>query len=555
VRNRIFCLLLLAFAVAVTYANTLHGEFVFDDSRIYNNPALRITSLDWHSLAGAALQSEPATRPVANLTFALNYYLHGDRVEGYHLVNILIHLATAFFLYLLIDVTLRTPALAGQATKAGRAPGGRLAPEWLAFFAALLWLVHPVQSQSVAYVVQRMNSLAAMFYLVSLYCYVRCRLDPGGPARCRFFFAASGVAGVLAMGCKEISITLPLFILLYEWYFLEDLDLGWLRRRALPIGLVVAVLAGLALLMLGGHPVERILAGYQGRPFTPGQRLLTELRVVFFYLSLLVFPHPSRLNLDHDFAVSTSLLQPPTTLAAGVGLLVLLGVAVWSARRERLLSFAILWFLGNLLVESSLLGLELVFEHRLYLPAMLLFAVAVAGVDRLLSSRRAKALLLVGLAVLLGLWTVERNRVWHDRVSLWSDCVAKSPGKARPHNNLGVALKRRGRLREAAEQYRMVIAMDPDFIEAYNNLGNVLLETGQPDQALLYYGKALDAVPDQPVIHNNMGKALLAKHRYDRAMMHFAEALRLKPDFAEARENLGRARWLWRRANEGQPGR
>ncbi len=541
-RYRLFSLLLLALAVAIAYTNAVHGEFIFDDARIYNNPHIRITTLTWSSVREAMFESEPVTRPVANLSFALNYLAGGYRVEGYRLTNIAIHLASGFMLYLLFCITLQSPALSGSGQ--GRMMG-RLDPQWLAFFAALLWLVHPLQTQAVTYVVQRMTSLAALLSLLSLYWYVRFRQAAAGPGRGWLYFAASCLAGLLAMGCKESSVTLPFFILLYEWYFLEDLDTNWLRRRAVPVALAVLLVGGVALLILGPDPVAQVLNTYQSRPFTPLERLLTEWRVLFFYLSLLALPLPGRLNLDHDFTVSTSLLHPATTIAAGAGLLILLAAAVWAARRERLLSFAILWFFGNLVVESSVIGLELVFEHRLYLPAMFLFIAAVAGGDRLVPSRRAKSVVLVALALLLAFWTSERNRVWHDRISLWSDVVAKSPGKARPHNNLGVALKRHGRLAEAEVQYRAAIKADPTFYESYNNLANILVMEVRRDEALALYDKALELKPGSAMLHNNIGRLLMEKGRYGRAMMHFAEALRLDPDFADARYNLRASQEAW----------
>lgn len=536
--------LVLASAVLAVYGNTLHGQFVFDDSRIYNNSHLRISSLDWGALQEVILKSEPATRPVANLSFALNYYLHGYAVQGYHLVNILVHLCTGLLLYWLVLLTVPLlPARQGWAERDRGQPYG-----WLAFFAALLWLLHPVQSQSVSYLVQRMNSLAALFYLLSLVLYVKGRLQPAAGRR-RLLFAAGLLAGLLALGSKETSATLPLFILLYEWYFLQDLQKEWLRRNLPLVAGVAVVLALLGLFFLGSGPLASILAGYDSREFTLPQRLLTEMRVLFFYLGLLLFPAPGRLNLDHDFSVSTSLLQPMTTLLAAIGLVGILVLAWRSARRQRLLSFAICWFLGNLLIESSFIPLELVFEHRLYLPSMLLFVAVVVEVGRLLPPRFLKAGFCLGivLALLLGFWTMERNRVWHDRISLWSDCAAKSPAKARPKNNLGVALKKGGRLQEAAEQFRAVIAIDPKFIEAYNNLANIMVTLGRVDEALTLYYKALDIDAGQPVIYNNIGRLMMERRKYGRAMMYFSEALRLRPDYPEARANLQAAQWLWRK--------
>jgi len=537
--------LLLAAAVFAAYANSLDGQFIFDDSRIYNNQHIRITSLDWDSLSQAALASKPVTRPVANLSFALNYYLHGYNVQGYHLVNVCIHLLTGLLLYLLLVATMQTPAFCNLDKRVG---DERLPYEWLAFLAALLWLVHPLQTQSVSYVVQRMNSMAAMFYLASMLCYVRARLH-GARVGKLVLSAASVGCGLLALGCKETSATLPVFVFLYEWYFMQDLDMGWLKRRLPVLALVAGLSAGAAVLFLGWQPLDSILASYGGRDFTLPQRLLTEMRVIFLYLSLLIFPHPSRLTLDHDLLLSTSLVQPISTLFAAAGLIAMVGAAVWSGRRHRLLSFAILWFLGNLIIESSFIALEIVFEHRLYLPAMFLFFVVVVEAYRLLHPRFIKVGLAVAvaLAVLLGFWTFERNKVWHDPISLWSDSVAKAPNKARPRNNLGVALKKAGYLREAAEQYLAVIALDPNFIEAYVNLGNIYQAESRLDEALAMYYKAMDLNGGYAVIHKCIGEIMLKQGKYSRATMYFSEAVRLQPDDAEARSSLQYAQWMWRR--------
>ncbi|MDH4320798.1 MAG: tetratricopeptide repeat protein [Desulfobulbaceae bacterium] len=534
----------LVVTVLAAYANVLDGQFVFDDSRIYNNPNLRITSLDWASLRQVVLKSEPVTRPVANLSFALNYYLHGDALPGFHLFNVLVHLLTGVLLYGLVLDTL--PLLPGLQSYRPAEPGGNTPYPWLAFLAVWLWLLHPLQTQAVSYVVQRMSSLAAMFYLLSLWLYVRGRLRHDRASM--LFYAGSVVAGLFALGSKESSVTLPFFILLYEWYFLQNLRPDWLRRHLPAVALAAGVAILLGFFYLGGDPVARILAGYDGRDFSLAQRLLTEARVLFFYLGLILFPAPGRLNLDHDFIVSTSLLQPVTTLLAVAALAGMVWLACRSARQHRLFSFALIWFLGNLLVESSVIALELVFEHRLYLPSMLLFAAAVTEIGRRLPPRwlRAGVATAVALAMLLGFWTFERNKVWHDRISLWSDCAQKSPAKARPKNNLGVALKRAGRLPEAAEQFWAVIAIDPTFTEAYNNLANIMVDVGRGDEALRLYGKALELSPGNPAIHDNIGRLLLERRNYGRAMMHFAEVVRLQPDFPEAQANLLFAQRMWR---------
>ncbi|MCP4693868.1 MAG: hypothetical protein GY859_37885, partial [Desulfobacterales bacterium] len=205
-----------------------------------------------------------------------------------------------------------------------------------AFFTALIWLVHPIQTQSVSYIVQRMNSMAAMFYLLSILLYAKGRTAQtrGGAAPGRgvmhpgVFFAGAFCAWMLAMGSKEIAASLPFVVLLYEWFFFQDLDPRRLKR-GLPLLVGALALLLFALVMyMGAHPFEKIASGYALREFTLDQRVLTEFRVVIFYISLLIFPHPSRLNLDHDFPLSYSLFDPASTALAIGAVLGLIGLAV-----------------------------------------------------------------------------------------------------------------------------------------------------------------------------------------------------------------------------------
>jgi len=196
------------------YSNTLEAPFYFDDlPNIVQNPHIRLTELTLEDLTRAGFKSHSSSRPIANITFALNYYLQQYDVTGYHVINIIIHLLTGIFLYFFIRITLHLSI--------PESPN----PSIISFFAALLWLVHPIQTQSVTYIVQRMNSMAAMFYILSLLLYVCGRLARQNRIMWPYF-GGCAVAGVLAMGCKQIAATLPFFLLLYEWYFFQDLKMA-----------------------------------------------------------------------------------------------------------------------------------------------------------------------------------------------------------------------------------------------------------------------------------------------------------------------------------------
>jgi len=269
------------------------------------------------------------------------------------------------------------------------------------------------------------------------------------------------------------------------------------------------------------------------------ERLLTQFRIVIFYISLLFYPNPARLNLDHDFAISHSLIDPPTTLLCLALILALIAMAVWSAKKERLLSFCILWFFGNLVIESSIIGLELVFEHRLYLPFVFVSLATVTLVWRYIKQDWVRVTVLCVAALFLCIWTYERNKVYGDAVTLWQDCVAKSPWKPRPYSNLATALKDSGRPAEAVVYFNKSLELKPDSAEVHSNLGNALSKLGQTDEAIEHYKKALNLKPNFSDAHYNLALALARQGKTDEAIAEYRDALRFKPDDVDALSNLG----------------
>jgi tetratricopeptide (TPR) repeat protein len=383
------------------------------------------------------------------------------------------------------------------------------------------------------------------------------------------------MSGLLSFGSKEIAATLPFFLFLYEWYFFQDLNFSWLKRHLLPIGGILLILVVVSFLYLGGNPFEKVFADYKTYPFTLTERVLTEFRVVIHYISLLFVPHPSRLNVDYDFSISHALLDPPSTLLCFLIIAGMIGLAFYKTKKTLLLSFAIFWFFGNLAIESSVIALDIIFEHRTYLPSMLVSLLVVTLIFRYLKSKEICIGILCAVAILFSIWSYERNGVWRDDMTLWADCVKKSPNKARPHTNLGVALWQRGKTKEALEHYSKalrinpnfidahnnigiilrrqdrleeasthfsaVLRIDPDYREAHNNLGNTLSDLGRFDEAIGHYHEALRIDPYDAIAHYNLGNVLGNQGKFQEARAHYKAALRLKPDFPEARRNLQRA--------------
>ncbi|UCD83323.1 MAG: tetratricopeptide repeat protein [Deltaproteobacteria bacterium] len=522
--------LLIGIICFLAYSNTFEVPFQFDDNRsIVENQYVHLNELSISKLVTAASESPISWRPTSYLSFALNYYFGGLNVFGYHLVNLLIHALAGIILYFLLVTTLNLGPLEGKFERR----------EWLALSIALLWVMHPVQTQSVTYIVQRMNSMAGMFFLLSLYLYIRGRL--GGERKSKVWsYSGSGVAGLLALGSKEIAGILPLMMILYEFYFFQGLDFQVMRRRWPWFIGVLGIFFIIALFYLGPNFIRDILVSYQIFDFTLSERLLTQLRVIIYYLSLLIFPLPFRLNLDYDFPLSYSLFNPVSTLFCLVGLVGLIGFGVYLARRRPLASFGIFWFLGNLAVESSILPLDMVFEHRLYLP-LLGFLLFLAGIIRIKVGGRGFIYGAFAIISIFSFWTFQRNTVWSDEFTLWSDCVKKSPNKARPHNNLGIAYRNKEMFDEAIREYQQALNLKPDYAEVFYNLGNAYRIKGMSDEAIREYQQALRLKPDYAEAHMNLGVAYADKGMFLEANSEYQKTLRLKPDSAEAFYNLGNA--------------
>ncbi|MFZ5862457.1 MAG: tetratricopeptide repeat protein [Nitrospirota bacterium] len=517
----------------IAYTNSLHGEFHLDDLTFRDDPALQLRDLS-PSAVGQTLWHR---RPVASLTFALNYYWGESRVIGYHLVNVAIHAAAGLALYAFVFVALGL-------SRTRDAAGGLRGP--VALGAALLWAVHPVQTQAVAYVVQRMTSLAALFYVLALTAYLKGRLTAGW-SRARWWIAGL-VAGALALGSKEIAATLPVAVVLAEICFFGPPDrrtglamLRWLAVLSVPVA-AVAVLAARGD-VTGSFWTQLTAHRSNIQLFTFREHLLTEGRVIAHYLTLLVWPHPSRLNFDYLFSISRDWLDPPATLAAWLGILGGIGWAVSRIRRFPLPAFGVLWFFLNLAIESSLIPLDLVFEHRLYLPSMglaLLLALAGARLWRRHGPERYLPVLVGALLTLLWTgWTIERNRVWATEFSLWSDTVAKAPRNPRALTRLGVAYNDRGDADHAYAAWKAATDANPDFHDAQGNLGSAMLARGDLHGALAAFQRARALKPTDAQDAYHLGLTYQRLGRLDEARREYQDAIRLDPDDAESHNNLG----------------
>ncbi len=432
---------LLAIAVLLAWFNALAGPFQFDDYNVIaGNPAV-------HSLS-AWLESMPGIRPLLKLSYALNWSAGGGAF-GYHLVNVMVHAANAILVFLLL-----------RALRPGR--GHDLLP----FLAALLFALHPVQTEAVTYVSGRSMSLMALFYLASLLVYVNA--GAAAPWKCRI---ASALLFGGALLVKESAVTLPVALLLVDaargGFSLPQM----LRRHQLHWGVLAAALLAMALSPTYRHLVEVSLAT---RPIAAN--LLTQANAIAWLAGQLVMPW--RLNVDPDLPVITS--ASTVVVLKAVLLLALLAAGILNLRRRRWIAFAALWFLVHLLPTNSVVPrLDVANDRHLYLAAMGAFVGMAAVIQWLLLrfERRWVALGLAGLlAAMLGAGTVLRNQVYASQAAFWEDAAAKSPGKPRVHNNLGWVYQQEGRLAEARRAYERALELDPGYWRARINLD--VLEAG-----------------------------------------------------------------------------
>ena len=539
----------IAIAVVMVYWHTRGAPFFFDDfASIKRNEAIRIETISFESLTTAVRDSpkQLRRRAVAFVSFALNYRFSEYDTTAYRLVNIGIHIVNGWLVYLWALLTLR---LAGLSTRVNEPPDNKhktsMAIPLMALFTAALWALHPLQTNAVTYIVQRMTSLSTMFLLLALCLFIHGRNGRGYIRWCAWIVALG--SWLLALGNKEIAITLPAIILLYEAIFYQKLDRAWLRRCFWYM-LILLVVAGVAAwLYLGNHPLERLNHAYEKRHFTMPQRILTEFRVVIFYLTLIFLPLRSRLNLNHYPEVSTSLFSPPTTVLCVLAVLALLAGGVWLARRQPLVALAVAWYFINLILESSVVGLELVYEHRTYLPSIAVSLAVTAVIYQRLRLPPLRFAVFAAIALLLAFGTYRRNLDWLDAETLWKDCVAKAPNHPRTNYNLGLMYsKDPDRLDEAITHQERAIANDPDFVDAHNNLGYICTVRQQYEQAIPYYEAAIAAAKrstDSSARHreaySNLGKCLIALGRHADALPWLEQALEINGSDIDTRLKYG----------------
>ena len=522
------CAGLIVLAALGVYRNSFRGPFILDDiGSIPENPTIRNIG------AIADVLSPPRDltvggRPVVNLSLAVDYALGGTDVRGYHVTNLILHILAALILFGLIRRTLLLEGLPLRWSAAATP---------LALAVGLLWAVHPLQTESVTYLIQRAESIVSLFYLLTLYCVVR-----GAAARRPYFWYAGAVAAcLLGAGSKEVIVTAPVVVLLYDRAFLGGSYRTALRRRW-------GLYAGLAATWA---PLAWLVASTQGRggsaglgvDVTPWAYAATQFGAIVRYLRLTVWPDALTFDYGTGLAQGVGDILPPAAMIAA--LLIGTMVALRYAPRVGFLGAA---FFLVLAPSSSVVPIatQTMAEHRMYLPLAAVVAMGVAGawamLDRLGLRGKLRpvlpVLLLAGAAAALGWRTARRNEDYRSALVIWQDTLTKRPDNARAWCSVGTALVRLGRPEEALSHYREALRLDPNDAHVHNGLGAAMAALGRHEEAVRHHKAALAIDPDDVTIHSNLAVALTNLGRVDEAIAHGQEAVRLEGNDANAHNNL-----------------
>jgi protein O-mannosyl-transferase len=516
----------IAAAAFAAYYGSFPAPFLFDDHKtIENNPSIR--HLD--SVGVVLFPPEKvfsAGRPFLNLTFAVNYALGGISVTGYHIANLLIHILAGITLFGIVKATLSQPKLREKFN--GEAP-------LLAMAIAIVWMLHPIQTESVTYISQRAESLMGLCYLLTLYFFIRtCGSRVPG-----LWASLSVSACALGMMTKEVMVTAPLAVLLYDRAFIAgSFREAWRQRRRVYLGLAATWLV-LAVLMANSGLRHRGV-GYAG-DFTWWTYALTESKVVVEYLRLSLWPNPLVFDYGHELAITHATEAAPYLLILSL----LISLALLGSKRCPSLGFLGVWFFLILAPTSSVVPIasQPMAENRTYLPLAAIVTLGVIGLYAL-AGRKGLLVTIPALAITLGVLTSRRNSDYRSEFVIWSDTVLKCPGNARAQDNLGGFLGNMpGRLPEAIVHYEAALKIDPEDAEAHNNLGTAL-ETipGRLPDAIAHYEAALLIRSDFVEAHYNLGSVLArVPGRLPDAIAHFEAALKINPGVAEAHLSLGNA--------------
>lgn len=530
VRNGIFRMLAIGCVVFAVYGNTLALPFIYDDSgNILQNERIHSFSPPWRPLI-----TEPGKgvsgRPVAALSFAFNYALSGADTWSYHLVNILIHGAVAVVLCNLILLALSDRRFGGRFVNA--------AP-WLAFLSALLWCAHPLTTQAVTYISQRLESQAALFFLLCIYC----ALKGQRAAKPKRWYVLALAAYVFGAGTKESVGVAPLLIFSYDYIIRGKRPLEAVAgAKLLYGGLAAAMVLHGAHILYGGQ----LDAGVNVTTIPLAHYIVTQGQVVLHYFRLVFWPCP--LVLDYAWPPAV----PPQGLGTFLPVLLLAGATVFWACRRKPWSYPLLWVLLTLAPTCIAPMVDPAVEYRMYVPLMgVVFLVLFAGYQGILLLKQrvrggwpsaAGVFTALLLATVLGAVSAQRNTDYQDSLTIWQDTINKRPGNPRGYLNYGVTLQNSGQYAEAFDYFLRSIEIEPQSVKAYLYAGISLIKQGHPEEAFPFLEQAKQAknLEQQARAYEVSAQAYGQTGRPEAAVDELRKAVAIEPGSARLRFLLGK---------------
>jgi tetratricopeptide (TPR) repeat protein len=500
------------------YSNSFDCAFQFDDKHnILDNDAIR-------SLSNfKQMWDINHSRFLAFYSFAINFHYGQYNVWGYHFVNMLIHVINATLVFWIVRLLFKSPTLKNHSLAQHQSS--------IALITALLFVSHPLATGAVTYIVQRMASMVAMFYFLSIAFYLKGRLNTGKSAY--VYFAGAFTSFLFAILTKENAYTIPIAILLLEVFFFSTKKISINFSDKKIIGSLIAIVAfiiftitSFSLSIFNPLPPST----FNTTTITSTNYFFTQLSVIVKYIQLLILPINQ--NLDYDFPIANSIMEG-TTLISGIFLLSLVGLAIYLYNKNRILSFGIFWFFLTLSIESSIIPIsDVIFEHRTYIPSFGYFLIITCLIYQLLYQKN-KSLSTLLFVFLIGSNTVltsQRNKVWKDEISLWSDANSKSPNKARPLINLGYAYGKLQQWDKAIIAFNKVNEVEPNYhAAAYYNLGIAYWTTGQREKSIENYSHAIKVDPKYADAYYGRGVCYYYLNEQDKALDDYSKAIAILP--------------------------
>ena len=516
-------IILLGLAV---YAQTFGYGFVFDDNYfMINTPYIKSVEAMKH-----VWFFFPKTRLVGIYSLAFNYSIGKLNPQGYHIFNFIIHLLAVGLVWALSSLLFK---IVGWVDRE------------LPFIIALIFLVHPCQTQAVSYISQRFESMATLFYLGCIYTYIRARISTSSLHQ-KFLFLCSFLFALLGIFTKEVAVTIPLMILAVEFTILNKNPIKFNKFFFGNLYLIVISISVLFVILFlkivhadffnTFFHFSAASESHDNQIVTGGGYLLTQMRVFLTFLRLLILPIHQ--TLDYDYPLSLSIINPPLTLV-GLCLIAFISFLIIKLRRDLpLISFGLAWILITFLINIAP-RVNLIFEHKLYLISFGFILALVSFLSIITHNRKLLAGVLMMYIAILSIVSFERNHVWKNELTLWSDVIKKSPHKARAYDGLGVYYGIQGNFSKALQNFNTAIELNPKYAEAYCNRANVYTKEGIYTKAISDLSMAIDLRPNYPVAHTILGEIYKAQGDSNKAMAEYNKAIEIDFYNEDAHYNRG----------------